>query len=49
MMEMTKLVVELYRTFDFELAVPDRNWTFDGSWLTAQGNMDMIVKKLGSA
>lgn len=46
MMETTKLIVELYRTFDIELPNPNHEWDVGGNWLTTQTNMDMIFTKL---
>lgn len=45
MMEITKLIVELYRTFDIELPDPNHEWDVDGNWLTTQTNMDMIFTR----
>lgn len=48
MIEMTKLAVELFRRFDFELAEPTRDWTFDGNWLTTQEKTDVVVRPVSS-
>lgn len=45
MMEITKLIVELYRNFDIELPDADHEWDVGGNWLTTQTNMDMIFTK----
>lgn len=45
MMEMTKLIVELYRNFDIELPNPDHEWKVGGNWLTTQTDMDMVISK----
>lgn len=45
MMEITKLIVELYRNFDIELPDPDHEWDVGGNWLTTQTNMDMAFTK----
>ncbi|CRG87516.1 hypothetical protein PISL3812_04534 [Talaromyces islandicus] len=45
MMQLTKIVVELYRNFDILLANPDKEWTVSGGWLTRQSEMDMVLKR----
>ena len=45
MMEITKLIVELYRNFDIELPDQDHEWDVGGNWLTTQTNMDMVFKQ----
>ena len=44
-MQLTKIIVELYRNFDIHLANPDKEWTVSGGWLTRQTEMDMILTK----
>jgi hypothetical protein len=44
-MQLTKIVVELYRNFDIGLANPDKDWIVSGGWLTRQSEMDMVLKK----
>jgi len=43
MLEMWKVVFELYRNFDIDLA-SDKEWTVDGRWFTSQSNVQVIVK-----
>lgn len=45
MMQLTKIIVELYRNFDIVLQNPDKDWTVSGGWLTRQTEMDMVLKK----
>lgn len=45
MMQITKVVVELYRNFEIELADPSKDWHVSGGWLTRQTQMDMILRK----
>ncbi|XXH01634.1 hypothetical protein Hte_007994 [Hypoxylon texense] len=45
MMQLTKIIVELYRNFDIRLADPGKEWTVSGGWLTRQTEMDMILTK----
>lgn len=45
MLEMTKVIVELYRNFDIELHDINHDWFVDGNWLTAQKDMDMIITR----
>jgi len=33
MMQLTKIIVELYRNFDITLANPDEEWNVSSSWL----------------
>ncbi|KAL1962642.1 hypothetical protein VTN77DRAFT_9356 [Rasamsonia byssochlamydoides] len=43
MLEMWKVVFELYRNFDIELANKNE-WTVDGRWFTTQSNVEVIIK-----
>jgi cytochrome P450 len=45
MMQLTKIIVELYRNFDIKLADPDKEWTVSGGWLTRQSNMEAVLTK----
>ncbi|KAK6005955.1 hypothetical protein QM012_006365 [Aureobasidium pullulans] len=45
MMQLTKIIVELYRNFDITLADPNKDWSVSGGWLTRQSEMDMILTK----
>jgi hypothetical protein len=45
MMQLTKIIVELYRNFDIKLANPDKEWVVSGGWLTRQTEMDMVLIK----
>lgn len=45
MMQLTKIIVELYRNFDINLADADKEWTVSGGWLTRQTHMDMVLSK----
>lgn len=45
MMQMMKIIVEIYRKFDIELANPDKEWKVSGGWLTRQTGMDILLKK----
>ncbi|KAI1751875.1 cytochrome P450 [Xylaria castorea] len=45
MMQLTKIIVELYRNFEITLAQPDKEWKISGGWLTRQTEMDMILTK----
>ncbi|KAI3321861.1 cytochrome P450 [Xylariaceae sp. AK1471] len=45
MMQLTKIIVELYRNFQITLANPDKEWKVSGGWLTRQSEMDMILTK----
>lgn len=45
MMQLTKIIVELYRNFDIDLVDPSKDWTVSGGWLTRQSNMDMILTR----
>ncbi|KAI0391871.1 cytochrome P450 oxidoreductase [Xylariaceae sp. FL0594] len=48
MMIIGKAVVEFYRRFDAELALPPptHHWKVHGSWVTKQSDMDMIIQQL---
>ncbi|KAI0096639.1 cytochrome P450 oxidoreductase [Nemania sp. FL0031] len=48
MMQLTKIIVELYRNFDIMLAHPEKEWKVSGGWLTRQTDMDMIIGKRGA-
>ncbi|KAI0192472.1 cytochrome P450 oxidoreductase [Astrocystis sublimbata] len=48
MMQLTKIITELYRHYDIMLAHPEREWKVSGGWLTRQSDMDMIIGKKGS-
>ena len=45
-LQMLKVVAEFYRRFDTRLANPEKPWKVDGSWVTTQTEMDMIVTAL---
>ncbi|KAI0469329.1 cytochrome P450 [Xylaria cf. heliscus] len=45
MMQLTKIIVELYRNFQITLADPGKEWKVSGGWLTRQTDMDMILAK----
>lgn len=45
MMQLTKIIVELYRNFEITLANPDKDWTVSGGWLTRQSDMDVVLTK----
>ncbi|XDG03462.1 hypothetical protein ABKA04_003077 [Annulohypoxylon sp. FPYF3050] len=45
MMQLTKIIVELYRNFDINLANADKEWTVSGGWLTRQTHMDIVLSK----
>ncbi|KAF2232240.1 cytochrome P450 oxidoreductase [Viridothelium virens] len=45
MMQLLKVIVELYRHFDIELADPKKEWHISGGWLTRQTQMDMVLTK----
>ena len=45
-LQILKLVAEFYRRFDAKLAHPERPWKVDGSWVTTQTDMDMVVETL---
>lgn len=48
MMQLTKIIVELYRNYDIMLAHPEKEWKVSGGWLTRQSDMDMIIGKRGA-
>lgn len=45
MMEMSKVIPELVRAYDWELAHPEREWKVLGHWFTKQTDMDMVFIK----
>ncbi|KAG9567209.1 hypothetical protein KCU71_g3513, partial [Aureobasidium melanogenum] len=45
MMQLTKIIVGLYRNFDITLADQSKDWNVSGGWLTRQSEMDMILTK----
>lgn len=45
MMQISKVIVELYRNYDIQLADPSKEWHVSGGWLTRQTQMDMIVRE----
>lgn len=45
MMQISKVIVELYRNYEIELADPSKEWQVSGGWLTRQTQMDMIVSE----
>lgn len=47
MMQIVKVLFELYRHFDFQLVSPEVDWTVCGSWLTRQTDMDMVLSPVG--
>ncbi len=46
-MQIHKLIVELYRNFDIELAEPEKEWHIQGGWIAKQTGMDMLVSQNG--
>lgn len=50
MMQILKVIVEILRNFDLELADPESEWHVSGGWLTRQTNMGMFLtqRALGS-
>lgn len=42
MMQMVKLVFELYRHFEIGLPEPAREWKVSGGWITKQMGMDLV-------
>lgn len=47
MMQILKIVVEIYRNFDVELEDPGKEWHVSGGWLTRQTDMNMVLKSRG--
>ncbi|KAI0010206.1 cytochrome P450 [Xylariaceae sp. FL0662B] len=45
MMQLTKIIVELYRNFNIKLTNPDKDWNVSGGWLTRQTEMGMTLTK----
>ncbi|KAI8946322.1 cytochrome P450, partial [Xylaria longipes] len=45
MMQLTKIIVELYRNFEIALVDPNKDWTVSGGWLTRQSDMDVVLSK----
>ena len=45
MVQITKVVVELYREFEITLAHPERSWRVSGAWLTTQQDLDVLVRR----
>ncbi|KAI1811398.1 cytochrome P450 [Poronia punctata] len=45
MMQLTKIIAELYRNFQITLVKPDSDWKVTGGWLTRQTEMDAILTK----
>lgn len=45
MMELNKIVVELYRHYNVILANPEMPWKISGHWITRQSDMDMILTR----
>ncbi|KAF2172538.1 hypothetical protein M409DRAFT_17769 [Zasmidium cellare ATCC 36951] len=45
MLEMSKLVPQLYRRFDFELSYPGREWTLHDYWFVKQTGLICRVKR----
>ncbi|KAI0446171.1 cytochrome P450 [Xylaria telfairii] len=45
MMQLTKIIVELYRHFEITLVDSSKDWTVSGGWLTRQSDMDVILSK----
>jgi hypothetical protein len=45
MMQLMKIIVEIYRNFDVKLADPKKEWRVSGGWLTRQTDMNMILEK----
>lgn len=43
MMQVSKLIVELYRNFHMELTEPEKEWRVTGGWITKQVDMDMLL------
>lgn len=46
MMQMSKLVVEFYRSFDAVPSRPERTWHVNGGWVTKQTDMNMNITPL---
>jgi hypothetical protein len=46
MLELAKVVPQMFRQFDFELAQPAREWELDSSWFVKQ-KFECRVKQLG--
>ncbi|MCJ1237848.1 hypothetical protein MMC14_005835 [Varicellaria rhodocarpa] len=44
MMQITKIIVEIYRNFEVRLFDPSQDWHVSGGWLTRQTQMDMILE-----
>ncbi|KAI9842249.1 MAG: hypothetical protein M1837_007394 [Sclerophora amabilis] len=42
LMQILKLIAELFRHFDIELADPNKRWHVEGTWITKQTGMDMV-------
>ncbi|KAL6716510.1 hypothetical protein ACLMJK_006077 [Lecanora helva] len=47
LLQIHKLIVELYRNFDMELVNPDQDWHVQGGWIHKQTNMDMYISQNG--
>lgn len=46
MLEMSKLVPQLYRRFDFELSHPEKEWTLHDYWFVKQtGLICRVIKR----
>ncbi|KAI1173081.1 cytochrome P450 [Nemania sp. FL0916] len=45
MMQLTKIIVELYQNFQITLVNPDKTWKVSGGWLTRQTDMDVVLTK----
>ncbi|TRX98040.1 hypothetical protein FHL15_001250 [Xylaria flabelliformis] len=45
MMQLTKIIVELYRNFEITLVNPEKDWKVSGGWLTRQSDMDVVLTK----
>jgi cytochrome P450 len=44
LLEMTKLIPQLVRNFDFELEKPDREWETVNVWFVKQKNFNWRIK-----
>ena len=44
LLEMSKLVPQVLRRFDFELAHPDRDWVLHDYWFVTQTGLDFKIK-----
>lgn len=45
MLELSKLIPQLYRRFDFELSHPEKEWTLHDYWFVKQTGLICKVKR----